>query len=134
MTADDYKGGGGDADHHLAAAHSFVDGQVHAQFGDPAIKRVPVAAWIATAQEGVERVDRLLPGVQPVPVFAGSDGEGEFEPDRPGWQLGCADDPVIRQAIACATCSEPRFGRNGRRTASPIGPAGQPTQRRAAST
>jgi Asparagine synthase len=77
-------GGGGDTDRNLVAGSGF-DGQVQAQFGDPAVERMPGAVRIGAPEERVERVDRLLPEVQPIPAWANL--EGELEPDGSGWQF-----------------------------------------------
>ena len=61
---------------HAVVAESGVNGQVHTQLGDPAVERMPVAVRIGAPQKRVERIDCLLPQVQPVPV--GTNHEGEF--------------------------------------------------------
>ena len=42
---------GGDADRNVVA-HSGVNGQVQAQFGDPAFERMPGAVWVGAPQGG----------------------------------------------------------------------------------
>jgi hypothetical protein len=45
---------GSDADRDVAAAGSGINGQMHAQLGDPAVERLPGAAWVGTPQDRVE--------------------------------------------------------------------------------
>jgi hypothetical protein len=75
-------------------AESGVDGQVHAQLGDPAVERMPGASFCGvTPQKRFQCIDRLLPQVQPVPN--GANYESEFEPDGSSWQFYCISESGV---------------------------------------
>ncbi|MDA4100952.1 hypothetical protein MMON44395_05055 [Mycolicibacterium monacense DSM 44395] len=52
---------------------------MQAELGDSAVAGMPCPIWPGTTKQGVERVDRLLPEVQPIATW--TDHEGQFEPN-----------------------------------------------------
>ena len=60
--------------HRDLVAGVLAHGAVQAELGDSAVAGMPCPIWPGTTQQGVERVDRLLPEVEPIAAWTDHEG------------------------------------------------------------